>query len=53
MRTITARELRYQYLLGYTPARPIVAGQQEWRSISVTVNRPGVRVRARDGYQVR
>jgi Ca-activated chloride channel family protein len=48
-----ARELREQYLLGYTPARPIVAGSNEWRSISVTVNRPGVRVRARDGYTAR
>jgi Ca-activated chloride channel family protein len=48
-----ARELRHQYLLGYMPARPIVAGRSEWRSISVTLRqpRPGVRVRARDGYR--
>jgi Ca-activated chloride channel homolog len=48
-----ARELRHQYLLGYTPVRPIVPGQSEWRSIrvSVTGQRSGVRVRARDGYQ--
>lgn len=48
-----ARELRHQYLLGYTPNRPIVAGQPEWRSIRVTLRnpRPGARVRARDGYQ--
>jgi Ca-activated chloride channel family protein len=45
-----AHELRYQYLLGYTPTRPIVAGEESWRSIAVTVNRPNVRVRARDGY---
>jgi Ca-activated chloride channel family protein len=45
-----AAELRDQYLLGYSPARPIVAGANEWRAITVTVNRPGLRVRARDGY---
>jgi VWFA-related protein len=41
-------ELRFQYLLGYAP-RP-AAGSPEWRSIRVTVNRPRMRVRARDGY---
>lgn len=47
-----ARELRHQYLLGYTPAKPIVPGVSEWRSIRVTLRqpRPGVRIRARDGY---
>jgi Ca-activated chloride channel family protein len=49
LRTI-ARELREQYLLGYSPSRPIVAGSNEWRSITVAVTRPNVRVRARDGY---
>lgn len=46
-----AVELRHQYLLGYTPSRAIGSGTNEWRSISVTVKRPGARVRARDGYQ--
>ena len=44
-----ANDLRSQYLLGYTPARP-VAAQPSWHSIEVVVNRPGARVRARDGY---
>ena len=46
-----ARELRYQYLLGYTPSKPLQRGDREWRSIRVTVKtRPGLRIRARDGY---
>jgi len=45
-----ARELRYQYLLGYTPAKAIERGEREWRSIKVVTKRPGLRVRARDGY---
>jgi Ca-activated chloride channel family protein len=47
-----ARELRYQYLLGYAPADPIDRGAHEWRSIRVALHHPpaGVRVRARDGY---
>ena len=43
-----ARELRAQYLLGYAP-RTDEAGAA-WRRIAVRVNRPGLRVRARDGY---
>jgi Ca-activated chloride channel family protein len=42
-----ARELRHQYLLGYAPAGDTRTG---WHSITVRVNRPGVRVRARNGY---
>ena len=45
-----AKELRYQYLLGYTPSEPIEKDQPEWRSIRVVLSKPGVRVRARDGY---
>jgi Ca-activated chloride channel family protein len=52
MRTI-ANELRHQYLLGYTPSRPIVRGEEQWRTIAVRVNRTGVTVRARDGYLAR
>jgi Ca-activated chloride channel family protein len=45
-----ATELHHQYLLGYSPAKPIVAGANQWRSITVRVNRRDVLVRARDGY---
>ena len=45
-----AKELRYQYLLGYTPSDPIEKDQPEWRSIRVVLKKPGVKVRARDGY---
>ncbi|MGE0445192.1 MAG: VWA domain-containing protein [Vicinamibacterales bacterium] len=50
--TTVARELRYQYLLGYAPASPNQPGTREWRSIRVTLTTPapGTRVRARDGY---
>jgi Ca-activated chloride channel family protein len=46
-----ARELRLQYLLGYTPAAG--EGRRGWRSIRVSVRRPDVRVRAREGYVAR
>ncbi len=49
MRTI-ANELRHQYLIGYTPSRPIAGGEAQWRTITVRVNRSDARVRARDGY---
>ena len=52
MKTI-ASELRHQYLLGYTPSRPISSGEEQWRTITVRVNRPGATVRARDGYVAR
>ena len=50
--TTIARELRFQYLLGYIPSREPSA-QPSWRAITVTVNRQGVVVRARDGYMGR
>jgi len=45
-------ELRSQYLIGYTPEVPLTPGSREWRSISVSVEKRGLTVRARDGYQV-
>ena len=48
-----AVELRSQYLLGYAPSKPIVPGSNEWRAITVTVRRNGLRVRTRDGYLVK
>jgi Ca-activated chloride channel family protein len=45
-----AAELRNQYLLGYSPRRPVNQRNAGWRAIRVVVHRPGVRVRARDGY---
>ena len=47
-----ARELRYQYLIGYVPDDPPPAGTRAWRSITVSLRNqpPGTRVRARDGY---
>lgn len=46
---LIAKELRYQYLLGYTPDEA-AAGDSDWRSIRVVLKTPGLRVRARDGY---
>jgi Ca-activated chloride channel family protein len=48
-----AEDLGAQYLLGYQPVRPWPDGAGEWRGITVKVNRPGVRVRARGGYTTR
>ena len=47
--TTIARELRFQYLLGYMPSRE-PSTEPSWHAITVTVSRPGVVVRARDGY---
>lgn len=43
-----AAELRQQYLIGYYPSRPPLAGEE--RKIKVTVNRKKVAVRARQSY---
>jgi Ca-activated chloride channel family protein len=46
---VIAKELRFQYLLGYVPARER-AQEPTWHAIDVAVRRPEVRVRAREGY---
>lgn len=51
--TTIAEELRWQYLLGFAPARPWPADRAEWRGITVIVNRPGLKVRARSGYMTK
>ena len=48
-----AEDLRAQYLIGYEPKDAAGGGDSEWRSITVKVQRPGVRVRARSGYSTR
>jgi Ca-activated chloride channel family protein len=46
-----ARELRHQYLIGYSPGRSLAEGRGEWRSIRLEVSgQPNLRVRAREGY---
>ena len=43
-------EARNQYTLGYSPLRPKVPTSKPYRSIEVIVDRPGLKVYARDGY---
>jgi Ca-activated chloride channel family protein len=52
LQTIAA-DLGAQYLLGYAPAKRGTAADDGWRSITVKVNRPELRVRARSGYSTR
>ena len=47
--TAIARELRFQYLLGYVPSHGR-SGEPSWHAIDVRVARPDARVRAREGY---
>jgi VWFA-related protein len=43
-------EARNQYTLGYTPARPKTPTAASYRSIEVLVDRPGLKIYAKDGY---
>src|SRR5580704_1654275 len=43
-------EARNQYTLGYTPARPKTPSAAPYRSIEVVVNRPHLKIYAKDGY---
>lgn len=47
-----ADDLRWQYLLGYQPAKPW-GESAEWRSLMVTVARQGLAIRARSGYMTK
>jgi Ca-activated chloride channel family protein len=48
-----ADDIRSQYLIGYAPSETWSGEEAEWRSITVRVNRPELRVRARSGYSTR
>jgi len=43
-------EARNQYTLGYTPTRPKTPTSTPYRSIEVDVDRPGLKIYAKDGY---
>lgn len=43
-------DARNQYTLGYTPAKPKTPITAAYRSIEVTVDRPGLKIYAKDGY---
>ena len=43
-------DARNQYTLGYTPSRPKTPTSSAYRNIEVVVNRPGLKIYARDGY---
>lgn len=43
-------EARNQYTLGYTPAKPKTPTAAAYRSIEVLVDRPGLKIYAKDGY---
>jgi VWFA-related protein len=43
-------EARNQYTLGYTPTRPKVPTSAAYRNVEVLVDRPGLKISAKDGY---
>ena len=43
-------DARNQYTLGYTPARPKTPTTAAYRNIEVLVDRPGLKIYAKDGY---
>jgi VWFA-related protein len=43
-------EARNQYTLGYTPVRPKTPTTAAYRNIEVLVDRPGLKISAKDGY---
>lgn len=45
-----AHDLRSQYLIGYARPPGAAGSEPRWHAIDVRVTRPGLQVRARDGY---
>ena len=43
-------EARNQYTLGYTPAKPKAPTTSAYRNIEVLVDKPGLKIEAKDGY---
>jgi VWFA-related protein len=43
-------DARNQYTLGYSPAKPKIPTTSAYRNIEVLVNRPGLKIYAKDGY---
>jgi VWFA-related protein len=43
-------EARNQYTLGYTPTRPKTPTSAAYRNVEVLVDRPGLKISAKDGY---
>jgi Ca-activated chloride channel family protein len=43
-------ELRHQYLIGYSPRRPLTDAPGRWRRVTVSTRRGDLQLRTREGY---